>query len=180
MPSKALLRPPEAIAEALLELPGAREAVCGELDAEAVLQRRDEVIHDLDDSLQIPRLDERNVKLIRGTAKIDGERRVRVGGDTLQARRAVVIATGTGASLPPIPGLRELSPWTNREATTARRAPGTLIVLGGWGPIGAELAQAWTSLGSRVTLLGRRFRASLPVRSRSRASLSMGRSVIAA
>ena len=151
MPSKALLRPSEAIAEAL-RVPGAREAVCGELDTEAALRRRDEVVHDLDDSSQIPWLDQRNVTLVRGTAVLDGERRVRVNGDMLQARRAVVIATGTGASLPPIPGLRELNPWTNREATTAKRAPSTLIVLGG-GPIGVELAQAWTSLGTHVTLL---------------------------
>ena len=151
MPSKALLRPSEAIAEAL-RVPGAREAVCRELDTEVALRRRDEVIHDLDDSAQIPWLDQRNVTLLRGTAALDGERRVRVNGDVLQARRAVVIATGTGASLPPIPGLKDLKPWTNREATTAKRAPSTLIVLGG-GPIGVELAQAWTSLGSHVTLL---------------------------
>lgn len=151
MPSKALLRPSEAIAEAL-RVPGAREAVSGELDTEAALRRRDEVIHELDDSAQVPWLEQRNVTLIRGTAVLDGERRVRVNGDVLVARRAVVIATGTGASLPPISGLQKLTPWTNREATTAGRAPATLIVLGG-GPIGVELAQAWTSLGSHVTLL---------------------------
>lgn len=151
MPSKALLRPSEAIAEAL-RVPGAREAVSGELDTEAALRRRDEVIHELDDSAQLPWLEQRNVTLIRGTAVLDGERRVRVNGDVLVARRAVVIATGTGASLPPISGLQKLTPWTNREATTAGRAPATLIVLGG-GPIGVELAQAWTSLGSHVTLL---------------------------
>lgn len=151
MPSKALLRPSEAIAEAL-RVPGAREAVSGELDTEAALRRRDEVIHELDDSAQLPWLEQRNVTLIRGTAVLDGERRVRVNGNVLVARRAVVIATGTGASLPPISGLQKLTPWTNREATTAGRAPATLIVLGG-GPIGVELAQAWTSLGSHVTLL---------------------------
>ncbi|MFN0155549.1 MAG: dihydrolipoyl dehydrogenase family protein [Gaiella sp.] len=151
MPSKALLRPSEVIAEAL-RVPGAREALRGELDADAALRRRNEVIHDLDDSSQVPWLEKRQVQLVRGAGVLDGERRVRTGGDILHARRAVVIATGTSASLPPVPGLEELEPWTNREATTANSAPATLIVLGG-GPIGVELAQAWTSLGSRVTLL---------------------------
>lgn len=151
MPSKALLRPSEVLAEAL-RVPGAREAVRGELDSEAALRRRDEVIHDLDDTSQIPWLEALNVELVRGTATLDGPHRVRVNGDTLTARRAVVIATGTTAAVPPIPGLNEVAPWTNREATTAQRVPATLIVLGG-GVIGVELAQAWTSLGAHVTLL---------------------------
>jgi pyruvate/2-oxoglutarate dehydrogenase complex dihydrolipoamide dehydrogenase (E3) component len=70
----------------------------------------------------------------------------------LVARNAVIVATGTTASLPPIPGLAEASPWTNREATTASEVPGSLIVIGG-GPVGCELAQAWHSLGAAVVLL---------------------------
>ncbi|RDI74019.1 Pyruvate/2-oxoglutarate dehydrogenase complex dihydrolipoamide dehydrogenase (E3) component [Gaiella occulta] len=151
MPSKALLRPSELLAEAR-RVPGAREAVQGELDAEAALRRRDEVIHDLDDTAQLPWLEARAVDLVRGTAALDGPRRVRVNGDVLVARRAVVLATGTTAAIPPIPGLNEVAPWTNREGTTAARVPASLIVLGG-GAVGVELAQAWTSLGARVTLL---------------------------
>ena len=74
------------------------------------------------------------------------------GDDVITARKAVVVATGTGASLPPIPGLAEADPWTNREATTAKEVPGSLIVIGG-GPVGCELAQAWHSLGADVVLL---------------------------
>lgn len=153
MPSKALLRPDEALAEAR-RVPGAREAASGPLDVEAVLRRRDEVIHSLDDSAQLPWLEERNVTLVRGRGRLDGERRVRVGDEVLVARRAVIVAVGTGAALPPIPGLADASPWTNREATTARFAPPRLIVLGG-GVVGVELAQAWASLGSTVTLVER-------------------------
>jgi dihydrolipoamide dehydrogenase len=54
--------------------------------------------------------------------------------------------------LPPIPGLAEAAPWTNIEATTAKRVPGRLIVLGG-GVVGVELGQAWSTLGSRVTIV---------------------------
>ena len=151
MPSKALLRPDEALAEAR-RVPGAREAATGELDAAAALARRDEVVHDLDDSVQVPWLEDRGVTLVRGAAVLDGERRVRVGDEVLLADRAVVLATGSDAALPPIDGLAESRPWTNRPATTAKEAPGRLLVLGA-GPVGVELAQAWATLGSQVTLL---------------------------
>ncbi|MGH2892861.1 MAG: FAD-dependent oxidoreductase, partial [Solirubrobacteraceae bacterium] len=71
MPSKALLRPAQLLAE-VGRVPGAREAVTGELDAEVVLARRDEVIHDLDDSVQLPWLEEREIDLFRGAARFDG------------------------------------------------------------------------------------------------------------
>jgi pyruvate/2-oxoglutarate dehydrogenase complex dihydrolipoamide dehydrogenase (E3) component len=151
MPSKALLRPAEALAEAR-RVPGAAEAATGELDVAAVLGRRDEIVHGLDDSDQLPWLAERNVTVVRGHGRLDGERRVLVGEELLRAEHAVVVAVGTGALLPPIPGLREARPWTNREATTASEVPETLLVLGG-GVVGVELAQAWASLGSRVTLV---------------------------
>jgi pyruvate/2-oxoglutarate dehydrogenase complex dihydrolipoamide dehydrogenase (E3) component len=151
MPSKALLRPAELLAEAR-RIPGVREAVSGDLDVEAVLKRRDEIVHDLDDSSQEPWLAARGVTLVREHGRLDGVRRVRAGGDTLVARTAVVVATGTGALLPPIDGLREAKPWTNREATTAKRIPDRLVILGG-GVVGVEMAQAYGSLGSQVTLI---------------------------
>jgi dihydrolipoamide dehydrogenase len=151
MPSKALLRPGELLAE-VRRVPGVSEAVTGALDVGAALARRDEVIHDLDDSTQLPWLEDRGIELVRGRASLDGERRVRVGDDTLIAGRAVVLATGTTPAMPPIDGLAEAKPWGNREATTAKRAPASLVVLGG-GFVGVELAQAWRSLGSEVALV---------------------------
>jgi pyruvate/2-oxoglutarate dehydrogenase complex dihydrolipoamide dehydrogenase (E3) component len=151
MPSKALLRPGELIAEAR-RVPGVRETVAGEVDSAAVLRRRNEVIHDLDDSSQLPWLEERGVELVRGAGALDGERRVRVGDEVLAARSAVVVATGTGAAIPPVPGLQQIETWTNRQATTAGEVPGSLLVLGG-GVIGVELADAWSSLGSRVAVV---------------------------
>ena len=151
MPSKALLRPGELLAE-VRRIPGVREAVSGDLDVEAVLRRRDEIIHDLDDSGMEPWLADRGVTVVREPGRLDGERRVRAGDDTLLARRAVVVATGTTALVPPIPGLREAKPWTNREATTAKQAPERLVVLGG-GVVGVEMAQAYRSFGSQVTLI---------------------------
>ncbi len=117
MPSKALLRPGELLAE-VRRIPGVREAVTGALDVEAVLKRRDEIIHDLDDSGMEPWLTKRGVEIVREHGRLDGERRVRAGRDTLIARRAVVVATGTAALLPPIDGLREAGP-----GPTARPPP---------------------------------------------------------
>jgi pyruvate/2-oxoglutarate dehydrogenase complex dihydrolipoamide dehydrogenase (E3) component len=151
MPSKALLRPAELLNE-VQRVPGAREAVTGSLDAEATLRRRDEVIHDLDDTSQLPWLESRGVELVRGQGSFEGERRVRVGQDVLVARRAVVVATGSAAAIPPIEGLGESRPWTNHEATTAKQVPDRLLVLGG-GAAGVELAQAWATLGSSVALV---------------------------
>jgi pyruvate/2-oxoglutarate dehydrogenase complex dihydrolipoamide dehydrogenase (E3) component len=151
LPSKSLLRPAQALAEAR-RVPGAAEAARGELDVAAVLRRRDEVIHSLDDAAQLPWLQQRSVELVRGDGKLDGEREVRVGEETLRARRAVVLACGSAAAIPPIPGLREAAPWTNREATTAGAIPSSLLILGG-GVVGVEMACAYASLGARVTIV---------------------------
>ncbi len=151
MPSKALLRPAEILNEAK-RVPGAAEAVRGEIDVEAVLARRDQIVNDLDDSDQVPWLEARNIELVRGHARLDGERRVRVGDDLLIAREAVVIAVGSGALIPPIPGLADAGAWSNRQITTTKEVPGRLIVLGG-GVVGVEMAQAWHALGSTVTVI---------------------------
>jgi pyruvate/2-oxoglutarate dehydrogenase complex dihydrolipoamide dehydrogenase (E3) component len=150
MPSKGLLRPGEIIAEAR-RIPGAAEAISGELDVAAVLARRDEIIHDLDDSSQLPWLEDRGIELYRGWGRLDGEKRVIVGEETIEVRRAVMLAGGTTPAMPPIDGLADARPWTNREATTAKAIPGSIIVMGG-GVVGVELSQAYSSLGAQVTL----------------------------
>lgn len=151
MPSKALLRPGDVLDEAR-RLPGVAEVLTGGLDPQAVLDRRDEVIHDLDDSGQLPWLEERGIELFRGEGRLDGERRVRVGEVVLNASRAVVVATGSGARMPPIDGLDSVRAWNNRDGTTSRRVPASMVVLGG-GPVGCELAQAWSTLGTTVMLV---------------------------
>ena len=150
MPSKALLRPGELLAESR-RVPGV--PVGDGLDVAAVLARRDEVIHDGDDSSQLPWLEERGVTLVRGRGRLDGERACEWAvDDVLVAGHAVVVATGSGPVWPPLEGLEEARPWSNREATTASSPPESLVVLGG-GVVGVELAQAWSTLGVPVVLL---------------------------
>ncbi|HVO53476.1 MAG TPA: FAD-dependent oxidoreductase [Solirubrobacterales bacterium] len=151
MPSKALLRPAAVLAEAR-RIPGVPVDADSELDPAAVLARRDEAIHGGEDSGQLPWLEDRGIELFRGAARFLGEREVAVGETRLRAERAIVVATGSRAAMPPIPGLDSVRAWNNRDATTAERVPASMIVLGG-GPVGCELAQAWASLGARVTLI---------------------------
>jgi pyruvate/2-oxoglutarate dehydrogenase complex dihydrolipoamide dehydrogenase (E3) component len=151
MPSKALLRPADVMAEAK-RIPGVPIADDAELEPAAILARRDAAIHGEDDSGQLPWLDERGIDLYRGEGRFVGEDRIAVGAEELVASRAVVVATGSGAAMPPIDGLDSVRAWNNREATTAHAVPASMVVLGG-GPVGSELSQAWASLGTKVTLV---------------------------
>jgi dihydrolipoamide dehydrogenase len=157
MPSKVLLRPGDVLAAAH-RVPGAASAVTGIVDVDATLRSRDAIVSHLHDEGQLQWLDDKNVALRRGAARLAGHRRVRVdhldGSITmLVARAAVVLATGTSAALPPIPGLADAQPWTNREATGVKDVPARLAVLGG-GAIGVEMAQAFRRLGAHeVTII---------------------------
>jgi pyruvate/2-oxoglutarate dehydrogenase complex dihydrolipoamide dehydrogenase (E3) component len=147
MPSKALLRPVEARSEALA-VPG---VTVGELDPAAVFARRDSFTSGWKDDSQVQWVDDTGIALARGTGRITGVKQVEVGGVTFTARHAVVVATGSSASIPKIEGLADAKPWTSREATSASDVPSRFAILGG-GVIGVEMAFAWQSLGAQVTL----------------------------
>jgi pyruvate/2-oxoglutarate dehydrogenase complex dihydrolipoamide dehydrogenase (E3) component len=154
IPSKLLLRSSAAL-EAARRVDGAKQAITGPVDAAAVFARRTQFTSSWKDDSQVEWLNNAKVTLVRGPGRLAGERIVEVGSTRLTARHAVAICTGTGPFLPPIPGLAEASPWTNREATRAERVPPRLAVLGG-GPVACELAQAFHSLGAKeVTILDR-------------------------
>jgi pyruvate/2-oxoglutarate dehydrogenase complex dihydrolipoamide dehydrogenase (E3) component len=158
MPSKALLRPVEVLSGARA-VAGAREALAGELDVAAVLARRDSFTSDWDDAGQVRWLDGAGIALARGAGRLAGERTVQVTGPDgqvvlLHARHAVVVCTGSRATVPPVDGLADVRPWTSRDATGAPSVPGRLAVLGG-GVVGVEAATAWNALGSDVVLLQR-------------------------
>ncbi|MER5864954.1 NAD(P)/FAD-dependent oxidoreductase [Kitasatospora sp. NPDC002040] len=154
MPSKALLRPAHALAHARA-LPGAKQAVTGQLDAAAVLARRDEFTWHWHDDSQVEWLRSTGIDLVRGHGRLAGEKAVLVDGERLlTARHAVAVCTGTRAALPQVPGLAEARPWTSRDATSAAKVPGRLAVIGG-GVVAVEMATAWQALGSQVTLLVR-------------------------
>ncbi|HEY3588217.1 MAG TPA: NAD(P)/FAD-dependent oxidoreductase, partial [Myxococcaceae bacterium] len=158
VPSKTLLRSGETLAEAGRARQLAASRVDWDLDFPKVSKRVLWMARDLDDSRPAAALEATGAKLVRGEGKLVDLRTVEAGGEQYVARRAVVIANGGTAAIPPIPGLDKVDYWTNRQAAIPREHPETLAVLGG-GAIGVELGQAFARLGSKVTVIegGSRF-----------------------
>ncbi len=118
-----------------------------------MLERRNEIVGNWDDEGQVKWVEGTGGTLIRGHARLAGERRVDVtlsdgSARELEARLAVVLATGSSAVIPPIEGLSDISVWDSRRATSSKYVPERLVVLGG-GVVGVEMAQAWKRLGAR-------------------------------
>lgn len=158
IPSKALLRPALARADAR-RVPGLAGSVAGPLDAEAVFAHRDYWTGSWKDDGQIDWLESVGAHVYRGHGRLYGVRKVAVTSPegehhVLSARHAVVVATGTRAVIPDLPGIGDARPWTSREATSAKAAPGRLLIVGG-SVVAVEMATAWQALGSVVTLLVR-------------------------
>jgi pyruvate/2-oxoglutarate dehydrogenase complex dihydrolipoamide dehydrogenase (E3) component len=158
MPSKALLRSAAAL-RAAKNVAGAVQAVTGELDVSAVLARRDSFTSNWNDAGQEKWVAGAGIDLIRGHARFSGPREIIVtspGGAaaTYIATHAIVVATGSSATLPDIEGIASASPWTSREATSAKAIPPSLAIIGG-GVVAVEMATAYAGLGSRVTLMAR-------------------------
>jgi pyruvate/2-oxoglutarate dehydrogenase complex dihydrolipoamide dehydrogenase (E3) component len=156
MPSKALLRPVETL-DLAKALPGVPTG--DGLDLAAVLERRDVFTHHHDDSSQVEWAKGVGITIIRGFARLAGEKTVEVttseGATTIhRASHAVVLATGTSASVPPILGLREAQPWTSRDVTNMTEVPGRVVVIGG-GVVGCEATTWLNGLGAHVTLIAR-------------------------
>ena len=154
MPSKALLRPIDAV-QAARRVRGVRvDAVALEVDQ--VLQRRDSFVSDWDDEGQVRWLDGEGIALRRGLGRIVGERRVSIedGASEIVAKQAVVVCSGSHAALPAIDGIDRMGAWTSREATSAREIPDRMVIIGG-GVVGCEMATAFQGLGSQVTMLVR-------------------------
>ncbi|MXP21909.1 SidA/IucD/PvdA family monooxygenase [Gordonia sp. HNM0687] len=148
MPSKGLLGPGAALAAAQA-LPGARERLSDVApDPSAVLARRDTITSGRDDSSQVEWAQNAGIDVIRGHGRIVGDRKVSVGDRHIRAREAVVIATGSIASIPPVAGLREALPWTSRDATNLIDIPERIVVLGG-GVVACEAATWLLDLGVR-------------------------------
>ena len=149
IPSKTLLRPPEARAEA------GRAAGTGrpEMDWPALRDYRDYMIRHLDDTAQVDGYRSQGATVIKGTARLAGPGRVEADGQILEADN-VIVATGSEAVRPPIDGLDQAEVWTNREATTLTDIPDRVVVIGG-SAVGVELGQFLARMGAQVTLVQR-------------------------
>ncbi|MGR0320157.1 dihydrolipoyl dehydrogenase family protein [Agromyces sp. ZXT2-3] len=160
VPSKTLLRS-GSVLRAARRVPGAADAVTGEVDVAATLARRDYWVSDWDDHGAVGWLASVGADLIRGHGRLDGVRRVVVtptdGGDeeVLVARHAVAVCTGSEPVVPGVPGLAEARPWLSRDATGARAVPGRLAIIGG-GVVATEMATLYAGFGTETTMLVRR------------------------
>ncbi|MFM9919967.1 dihydrolipoyl dehydrogenase family protein [Lacisediminihabitans sp. H27-G8] len=153
MPSKVLLRA-GIVLRAAKAVGGASEAVKGGVDVAATFARRDSFTHDWDDESQVKWVEGAGISLVRGHARLTGEKQVTVDGTVYTARHAVAVSVGSDPLLPAIPGLAEVSPWTSRDATSAKVAPKRLAIIGG-GVVGVEMATAYQSFGTEVTIIAR-------------------------
>lgn len=157
IPTKMAIRAGHALAEAR-RVDGLAGTATVAPDWGPVARRiREEATDTWDDTVAVDRFVGKGGRFVRGRGRLVGPGRVDVavdGGDdvALEARRAVVLATGTAPSIPPIEGLADTPFWTNREAVAATEVPARLVVLGG-GAIGAELAQAFARFGARATVV---------------------------
>ena len=152
VPSKMMIRAANLLAEAR-RIPGMAGAAEVRPDWAPVARRiRDEATDSWDDRVAVERFTGKGGRFVRGDARFVGPREVAVGDRTFQAKRGVVIATGTAPAIPPIEGLAGTPLWTNHEAIEADTLPGSLVVLGG-GAIGLELAQVFARFGVEVTVL---------------------------
>jgi pyruvate/2-oxoglutarate dehydrogenase complex dihydrolipoamide dehydrogenase (E3) component len=152
IPSKTLLRSCETLSEAERARVLAASRVEWTVDFPKVSKRVLWMARNLDDSRPAAAMEATGARLFRGEGKLTDLRTVAVGSEQVIARRAVVIANGSTAAIPPIPGLNTVEFWTNRQAAIPRELPASLAILGG-GAIGVELGQAFARLGSKVTVI---------------------------
>ncbi len=152
MPSKTLLRSGETLREAGRARDLAASRVEWTVDFPKVAKRARWMARDLDDTRPAAEVTATGATLFRGEGRLTDPRTIDVGSEQLVARRAVVIANGSTALIPPIPGLDTVDYWTNRQATIPTELPASLAILGG-GAIGVELGQAFARLGSKVTII---------------------------
>ncbi len=152
VPSKMMIRAANLLAEAR-RVDGMAGQASVSANYDPVAQRiREEATDDWDDTVAVDRLLGKGGRFVRGAARISGPDTVAVDGQEYSVQLGIVVATGTAASVPPIPGLVHTPYWTNRQAVEAKEPPASLIVLGG-GAVGVELAQSFARFGTRVSVI---------------------------
>ena len=153
VPTKMMIRAGHALAEARrVEALGGHVAEVVPDWAPVAARIRAEATDSWDDRVAVDRFTAQGGRFIRGAGRIVSPTEVSVGDTRYAVRRGIVVATGTTAAIPPIPGLAEVDYWTNRQVIEATELPRSIVVLGG-GAIGSELSQVLARFGVAVTLV---------------------------
>ena len=109
-----------------------------------------------DDSGHANDLEAAGAAVVRGKARLDGPGKIVVrsdNGERTLGAKAILVSVGTNSTIPDdIEGLGQVKPWTNREATSTRELPKSLVVLGA-GPTGVEMSQVFARYGVPTILL---------------------------
>jgi pyruvate/2-oxoglutarate dehydrogenase complex dihydrolipoamide dehydrogenase (E3) component len=151
IPSKMMIRAANLVAETR-RVPGMAGTSTVQPAWEPVARRIRETTDDWDDRAAVERFEGKGGRFLRGAGRVTAPGRVEVGDVVVEAGRAVVLATGTDAAVPPVDGLRDVAYWTNREAIEVAELPASIVVLGG-GAIGLELGQVFRRFGVEVTVV---------------------------
>jgi len=153
VPSKALIR--SASVNHLIKRASefGLEDASARVNFSAVMKRIRQVIKTIEPHDSVTRYSELGVDCVQGEATITSPWTVQVGEQQISTRH-IVIATGARPWVPPIPGLEKMDYLTSDSIWTLDTLPDRLLVMGG-GPIGCELAQAFSRLGSKVTIVNR-------------------------
>jgi len=152
IPSKMMIRAANLLAEGR-RIPGIAGTSTVEPDWEPVATRiKEQATDDWDDTVAVDRFVGKGGRFVRGRGALVGPKRVQVGDTIYEARKGVVLATGTTAAVPPIEGLNTVEYWTNHEIIKTKEVPASLVVLGA-GAIGAELTQVMARFGAKVTIV---------------------------
>ncbi len=150
IPSKMMVRAADLLAEGR-RIPGMAGTSVVTPDWSPVARRiRDEATDSWDDTVAVERFEGKGGRFVRGRARVTGPASVEVGGETITARRALVLATGQRAWVPPM--FEDVPHWTNRDAIAAETVPASLLVIGG-GAVGLEIGQVMRRFGAEVTIV---------------------------
>ena len=149
IPSKAMVRAGDVLAEGW-RIPGRAGSEVITPDWAPVAHRVREVTASWDDRAAVERLEGKGARFVRGRARVTGPSSVEVDGTSITARRALVLATGQRAWVPPM--FESVPHWTNRELIESESVPSSLLVIGG-GAVGLELGQVMQRFGAAVTVV---------------------------
>lgn len=152
LPSKMMIRAANALQEARRVNTLAGEASAVPDWAPVAARIRAEATGGWDDSVAVARFESRGGRLIKGRGEITGPRTVTVNGERIEAQTGIVIATGSKAAVPAIPGLDRLPYWTTHDFVQTQQLPASITIIGG-GVIGCELGQVMSRFGVRVTIV---------------------------
>ncbi|MDQ3753078.1 MAG: NAD(P)/FAD-dependent oxidoreductase [Actinomycetota bacterium] len=151
IPSKMMVRASIALAEGA-RVNGLAGSSTMSPDWAPLADRVREATAGWDDAAAVKRHEDAGARVLHGSARLLGPSEVEIDGERFSPRRGVVLATGTEPAIPPIEGLEDAGPWTNREAIEASERPESMVVLGA-GPIGLELGMAYARFGARVSII---------------------------